>query len=358
MAAAAALLGLGYLLYVRSRAGVNHVALASTPKLVTVDEAHADHFRLTHRYVGTIHAWTEARVGPQIISAYVETMLVRPGDAVKRGAVLATLDCRNASASLRAVSAQARALAATQAAVASEANRVSTLLDGGYASPNEVEQKKAESESKQAQLLAVQAQEIGSSLGVDDCVLKAPFDGEVAARDVDPGAFVRPGTALATLVDRSTARVVADVPEDDFRWLAPGTQVRVKLLSIDETREATITRRAPAADPATRTVHVEIDLPDPKRVIPVGTTADLEIGVGDEQSATRIPLTAATVRGGKASVFVVENDVVTKRSVATLGEKEGELFVATDLPDHALVVVEGRNALVDKDPVKAQRRTP
>src|SRR5213082_3135264 len=48
-----------------------------------------------------------ARVGPQYVSAYVGTVLVRPGAVVKRGEVLATLDCRNASAATREIAARA-----------------------------------------------------------------------------------------------------------------------------------------------------------------------------------------------------------------------------------------------------------
>ena len=60
----------------------------------------------------------------------------------------------------------------------------------------------------------MQSQIEGASLQVNDCVLKAPFSGEIADRLVDPGAFIRPGSAIATIVDRSLVRVVADVPED------------------------------------------------------------------------------------------------------------------------------------------------
>jgi len=38
---------------------------------------------------------------------------------------------------------------------------------------------------------------------VSDCVLRAPFDGEIATRLVDPGAFVRPGTSIVSVIDRA-----------------------------------------------------------------------------------------------------------------------------------------------------------
>ena len=69
---------------------------------VTVIVARETTFRDRRRYVGTLRPWIEASVGPQYISVYVDTVLVRPGATVRRGDVIATLDCRNASASSQA----------------------------------------------------------------------------------------------------------------------------------------------------------------------------------------------------------------------------------------------------------------
>src|SRR5690349_10903604 len=93
-----AIVVLGGMMYVRAAGNVNQVALASSPKGVTVISAKAATYRPSRTYVGTIEPWIEAKVGPQITSAYVDTVLVRPGAVVRRGQILATLDCRNASA--------------------------------------------------------------------------------------------------------------------------------------------------------------------------------------------------------------------------------------------------------------------
>lgn len=355
---AGALVLLGGLLYARAAGNTNKVALASAPKPVTAIAVKPAQYRPARRYVGTLAPWVQAQVGPQLVSAYVDTVLVRPGVSVKRGQVLATLDCRNTSASSQALSMQARALEATQAALDREAARVSSLLDGGFASPNEVEMKKAESASKQAQLLALQAQLQGSSLKVEDCVLRAPFDGEVAERLADPGAFARPGAALVTVVDRSTVRALADVPESDFDAVAPGTPVRLHLLANGHTLEGHISRRAPSADLSTRTIHVEVDLPNPERTIPVGTSAELELDVGKAEPALELPLSAAQVRGSKANLFVVTDGVARPRTLPVLGERSGKLYVKPALAAGSLVVTEGRATLAEGDAVSAKVEQP
>ncbi len=348
-----ALLVTGGLMVVHAEAQTNKVALSQSAKPVAVVEAVATTFRSSRTYIGTLAPWTEARVGPQLVAAYVDTVLVRPGAVVKKGDVLATLDCRNAGATSQAVAMQARALEAQQEAAAHEASRIQGLLDGGFVSPNEVEQKTAQSSAQQAELLATRAKLLGASLEVGDCVLRAPFDAEVATRTIDPGAFVRPGISIVSLVDRSTVRILADAPEVDFNVVAPGTKAKVHMLATDRDLVATISRRAPAADLATRTVHFELDVADPARELPVGTTAELRIEVGQPTPAVKIPLYAATVRGEKASVFVVDGGVANKRSYHVEGELGGDLFLDTKLEPGSKVVSEGRALLNDKDRVIA-----
>jgi membrane fusion protein, multidrug efflux system len=339
----------------RAKGATNQVALASKPKGVTVARAEAARFRSVHKYVGTVVPWLSARIGPQLTAAYVDTVLVRPGALVKRGAVIATLDCRNADAAARAIQQQARSVARTQEAVAAEAARMSGLLDKGFVSADELEMKRAESESKDAQRRSLEAQAAGSGLQVQDCILRAPFDGEIIDRLVDPGAFVRPGAAVATLVDRHVVRVVADVPEQDFEAVAPGAKVQIHLLAVNRDMTGIVSRRSPGADPETRTVHFEIDLPnDEKEKLPVGTTAELRIEAGSAMEATLIPLSAATIHGEKASLFIADGEIARQKVLPVLGEREGMLYVDPSLAAGAMVVTQGRGALEDGDHIEAR----
>lgn len=349
--AVASVLGLGALLIARAESKTNKVALAAAPKPVTAIIAPASKYQPTRSYVGTLEPWLSASVGPQLVSAYVDTVLVRPGASVKRGEVLATLDCRDTSAANQAVASEARAIDAHQKALAAEAARLRTLLAGNFVSANEAEQKAAQSAAEQAKLDAMRAKLSQKSLEVSDCVLRAPFDGEIATRAIDPGAFVRPGVAIVTVVDRGTIRFTADVPEIDFDVVTPGREVKIDVVATRKKLAGTIARRAPAADPVTRTVRFEVDLSDPERRVPVGTTGEAELDVGDPSPATVIPIYAASVRGKKATVFVVDGGVAHARVVKVVGEAEGKLYLSPDLPAGSTVVTEGRGLLADGDRV-------
>ena len=353
-----ALVGLLVLMVWRAESKTNKVALASSPKPVTVVTAAAGEYQPTKTYVGTVEPWVDAKVGPQLVSAYVDTVLVRPGATVTKGTVLATLDCRNASAQAQAVAMEARALDERQKAISHEATRLSSLLDGGFVSANEAEQKTAQSASEEANVLAQKARLLGTSLGVNDCILRAPFDGDIASRTADPGAFVHPGDEIVRVVDRTTVRLVAAVPENDFDVVASGNAAHIKFFATGKVMDGTISRRAPSADPGTRTIHVEIDVSDPNHTIPVYTTGEVTMKVGSPAPATKLPLPVAVIRGTKANVFVVEGDVARLRTFKYLGESGGDAFVDTSLAPGTKVVSEGRALLADKDRVAPKEAAP
>jgi RND family efflux transporter MFP subunit len=360
-AVTATLLVVSLLLLRHASAQTNHVALASSPKGVTVQRAQAAKFRAKRRYVGTLEPWVEAKIGPELVSAYVSTVLVRPGARVKVGQVLATLDCRNSSTASQVAALEARAVEDRQHALERETERFQSLLDGGFAAENDVEQREASTKAAASQLAALNAQLAGKGLEVDDCVLRAPFTGEVAQRSADPGAYMRPGSTVVTLVDRQLLRLVADAPETDFAAVDSGTRVHVSLLSTGATLEGAIARRSPAADASTRTVHFEIDIAPEGRDLPVGTTAEIELEVGEPVDAVRVPSTAANVQAETATLFVVDGGKAQKVTAHVLGESGGDLYLSSGVSAGSLIVTEGRAQLLAGDRVLAkleEGRTP
>lgn len=352
-----AVLSLG--LYFRAQSQINHIALSMAPKPVTVVQAQPASYRPSRSYVGSLDPWSAAKVGPQYVSAYVATMLVRPGDNVQAGQVLGTLDCRSSSAASQATAARAKSIAERQAAMAHQAERMQEMLKGGFASPNEVEQMMARSSSERAELDSLRASLTAKTLEVDDCIQRAPFDGEISERFVDPGAYVRPGMPLCTVINRNTIRITASAPESDYSVVAPGTPVEIDVPALGKHLTAPISRRAPGADATTRTVDFEIDVQNEKRALPAKATALLTLRVGNPQEASQVPALAANVRGTQASVFVIRNGIATRQTSLVLGETSGQLYLdPVKLPPGSAVVTEGRALLENGDQVAAKEAAP
>jgi multidrug efflux pump subunit AcrA (membrane-fusion protein) len=116
----------------------------------------------------------------------------------------------------------------------------------------------------------------------------APFDGVLTRRLVNPGDLVQAATSTRTsplfsLQKLDTVRVFADVPEASAAGIRPGLPADVKLYGpAGVTVHGTVTRIATALDPATRTMRVEIDLPNPGETLLPGMYAQVTLGPGPQ----------------------------------------------------------------------------
>jgi len=197
---------------------VDHVALVSAPKPVTVVAAQGTTFRESRMYIGTLRHGSRRRSAP---SSFPRTSTRcscgREPSCIEESARDARLPQRErvepgGDGRGPAIDARQRALGDESRA----SRRCSTEASCRPTSRAE----EAQSAAELAQLASQRAKMVGTNLEVSDCILRAPFDGEIATRSIDPGAFVRPGTSLVAVVDRTTVRMTFDVPEGTSGWSA------------------------------------------------------------------------------------------------------------------------------------------
>ena len=128
--------------------------------------------------------------------------------------------------------------------------------------------------------------------------VRAPYDGIVTARFADPGALIQIATSSAssaiplfTIMDLNTVRIYANVPQDDSPWIVPGkTQATVKVTELpSRSFSGFVTRSTMALDPATRSLLVEIDLPNQDHALRPGTFAEVTIGLREIPQALVVP---------------------------------------------------------------------
>ena len=346
-AVGAVLLGGGLLIW-HAESKVNKVALAEGPKPVTVTVAKAKPYQPSRTYVGTLEPWLDASIGPQLVSAYVDTVLVRPGAVVKRGEVLATLDCRDASAASQAVAMQARAIDARQKALASESARVQGLLDGGFVSPNEAEQKAGRERRRGGRARGHEGQALAQHAGGQrlrparalrrrgrDAHHRTPAPSCARARPSSRSSTGAPCGSRPTC-PRSTS--TSSRPRRRCGSPCPRPS-RSSSASSRAARPPPIPRRAPSTSRST--------CPIPKRSIPVGTTGEVRLDVGEPEPATEIPLFAASVRGEQGDRLRRRGRRRPPAHRRRQGRARRQLFVDTSLAAGTSIVTEGR-ALLDR----------
>ena len=192
--------------------------------------------------------------------------------------------------------------------------------------------------------------------------VRAPYDGTITARFADPGALIQIATSSATnaiplftIMDLNTVRIYANVPQDDSPWIVPSqSKVAVHVHELHERSfNGTITRSTMALDPSTRSLLVEVDLPNPDHVLRPGTFAEMSIGLKEIPNALVLPPQAVNSTAKGKSVFIVEQGKAKSVSVHT-GITDGQWIEMTDgLRGDEDVVVVGKRQLLDQSPVRA-----
>ncbi len=318
--------------------------------IVVENERFADDFTLS----ATIEAEKTAMLAPSA-QGRIETVNVRIGDRVEKGQVL----LRVASGSYQAGFDQAESAVALARAQQKQADatwaRYQALDDANAVTRAEVEGVERQAELAAAQVAQAEAALAGARQRLADTVLRAPFDGVIIDRNVDPGDVVGGGAlrgAPLAIADLSRFRVITAVNERVAPRIAPGQALVVQVDALPGERfEATIERVNAAVDPVAGTVAVEALLEaDPRLRHGMSARAIIE-GVGETWPA--VPRTALLDRDdGEARVIVLEE--ATARSVIVrYGSSQSDRVPITDgLEAGTRIAVAGHARLVDGDQVR------
>ncbi len=186
--------------------------------------------------------------------------------------------------------------------------------------------------------------------------VRAPYAGIITARFVDPGALIQVATASATgaiplftIMAIDTVRVYTNVPQDDAPLVKPGITPAVVTVKERPGRPftGTVTRTTLALDPATRTMLVEIDLPNPDQALQPGTFAEVTLHLRQSLNALVIPPGALVVGGKTKSVYVVEQGRAKLVPIQT-GINDGRwVEVVQGLTGAEDVVIVGKSKLAE-----------
>jgi RND family efflux transporter MFP subunit len=171
-----------------------------------------------------------------------------------------------------------------------------------------------------------------AALGKDQAMfdyarMTAPFDGVITQIYAYTGALLPAGTssnkgdsALCRLSQNSLLRLVIPVPERAVHELHTGETVVVDISGLNKTFEGKIIHSSDQIDTATRTMHTEVDVPNPRYELVPGMYASVKIPLHSAANVLMVPVQSVLAAGeGKGTVLVVDkNNRIEKRAV-TLG---------------------------------------
>jgi RND family efflux transporter MFP subunit len=317
---------------------------------------------------GSIQAITEAPILARA-DGYVKRRLADIGDRVQAGQLLLEIEAPEMDLQIE----QARAnVQQMQAALAqAEANyqqgksdtelarvtagRWTSLSEKGVVSRQENDVYQAQYQSRLANLQslekAIAAQRGNVAAGQANIArleklqsylqVKAPFAGVVTLRGVDVGALVNTGsTMLFRVAQTDTLRVYVNVPQTQANSVTPGQHAQLSVANLPGRRfTGTVARTANSLDPNSRTMLVEVQVPNPDGVLFPGMYAQVDLSSNRANPPLTVPSDALIMQPGGSTVAVVRPDHTVHLQRIEVGRDYGDrLEVVNGLKDGDTII--------------------
>jgi RND family efflux transporter MFP subunit len=259
------------------------------------------------------------------LPATIQTMLVRAGDAVTNGQVLATLDDRDIREQIAGVEAQFK-----QAEV--EYNRTIQLFEKGATTDQAKVAALTGLEAARARLQQMRVMLSYASL-------TSPLDGVVTDRRFEAGDLVAPGQLVMSVYDPRIMRLEVPVPVRLLSRFTLDQTVLVDLDGVNKPVKGVVREIVSEVDPLSRSQKVKITLEQEGKPILPGTYGRITVD-GDSHDSLWVPVSAVYRVGQQELAQVVSDGRVTRRIVRTGVAGEGRVEILSGLSDGEVILVE------------------
>lgn len=310
------------------------VLLGAPPELPLVKAERG----VIHRWValpGVLNPYRQVQLGARV-SGYLKRVEVDRGERVKAGQVLALVEVPELEADL------------IKMQVELEAARIELkrLQEARAKSPDLVLPQTVD--NAEARVLGAKASVDRSRALLEFAQIRAPFDGQIASRHVDEGAFVSPGGGtLFRLIENQRLRCQIPVTEMETPLAVAGKPVRIVADALPgRVFETKLARVSGFLEQATRTMLVEADVEPAGTGLIAGMSATARIGVEQHEDVPRVPVGAVLFEKSGASVFRYAEGKVAKTSVKA-GFNDGAFVELPEWKGEESVVVFGALLLTD-----------
>ncbi len=307
----------------------------------------------------TLYAMQETTIYART-NGYLKRWLVDIGDQVKMGRVLAEIEAPEVDREMDQARASRAQVRANLDLAKITAERYAALLKEEAVSPQEVDEKQGVYAARSADYAAAEAnlrrlEQVKSFQRVI-----APFSGTITARNVEVGSLVQAGSAsssgwLFKLAQTETIRVHVAVPQSSMRLIKPGMTVDLVVPELgDHAFPAKVMRNAGAFDAATRTMIVEMHVPNRGGPLLPGMYAQAKLNLVNPQPNLQVPINALMVGGEGARVATVDANGVIQIKPVKIGRDLGkEVEIVAGLTENDRVINNPRDSLVNGLKVRA-----
>ena len=292
--------------------------------VMTVTPMSAQYYNV---YVGEINASGSAIISSNH-SGILESINVEQGKQVKAGTVLAEVTSKNVLASYEISHATLR------------------QAEDGYERVKKVHESGTVADLKmveiETQLAKAKAAAKSSEESMEECKIKAPFNGTISDILVEKGVHVNPGTPILKLVDLSTIEVSIPVPEAEIGRIKIGQKALIDVPALNVTGiEAHVQLKGVTASSPSHTYRCTL-VPEKKQTnLYPGMVCKVRLSEVSDSLRIRIPASAVEMDSNGKFVWTVQNGVVGRSYVTVDGYQEHGVIITSGLEPGDHVIVKG-----------------
>lgn len=324
---------------------------AAKPIAVKTEPAKAGSLPITRRTIGTIVPIQTTQLASPV-AGLVSSVVAKDGASVKKGDVIVQLDDRSIKASIE----KDKALMAKDQATLDNANvslkRIQNLVSTGVNTKQAGDDAEAAVRQAQAAVNADQAQLAADQVSLNYTRILAPFDGQLGAVSVSPGAYISPGASVALLTQMKPLYAEFTLSQSDLalaREAMAGGRLSATITTQDapdDKQSGPVTFIDNTVDGPSGTFKLRADLANEDGSLWPGQSLNVSVVAGELPNLVIVPDAAVEPRdNGFVSYVVTPDQSIDARQVTVALRADGKTGLSAGVQAGEMVVTEGQAQL-------------
>ena len=183
-------------------------------------------------------------------------------------------------------------------------------------------------------------------------VVKAPFSGVIGLRNVSPGGYLSPTTAIATLVNTDPMKITFSVPERYQALIKPGSKITFNTASSQKQYSAMVYAIEPSIDPGSRTLTIRAKAPNPGNQITAGGFAKINLTLDQIPKTIMVPTECVIPDLKNSKVYLVKHGAAVSTPVKTDLRTDTKIEITEGLKAGDSLIISGLIQIRPKVPLK------
>lgn len=320
------------------------------PTLISVTKVQSKSIEITEQAIGSLEGLIDPTIAAEV-AARVIKVHVSPGQKVKQGELIATLDATDFGLQRNEAQAEVARIEALLNNQAKTVARSQTLVNKKFISQNAVDNDLAQQNVLKEQLTGAKARVSSINHSSSKTKIFAPTSGVVEKKIVDTGEFVKVGDPILQIMSNKRLRAHIPFPERISAQLKSGLKIRLSTPTSTQAVESVVRELKSMITESNRSVDViadVIDQPDWQ----AGASVTGTVILGERPNAMMVPEQSVVLRPAGEVVYVVKADTAHQVIVKTGVRQNGLVEIIDGLNANDTIVSDGAGFLTDNAPVK------